>query len=306
MRFTKDRQAPVSHPVQRIPVVSFLLHCATLPVIVYLRRGFGYSFFSPRSLFFSISAAALVTFDEKRSTERLWNEFWALWLFGVGFAALYTLHFGIAVLRHFHGNAEHDFSSGRSWLWSLVQFAHRNPTVRLHTVWTIWVEPTVIFMAGFALRISTREEWLSALLMGTAPLLCFKEAVNYWQMVRQRKKHADAIEDSLELMDGPLEDERFSPPLRSARTAKMSRTRHHEMSAEDELRLSRYTKLLEVTPPFVLTAAEQNYRRIAEDLKREKLSDDKHNAKLRELSDAIAFIRQHLAEQKNEDPASGA
>lgn len=304
MPSNKDRQAPISPPVQRIWIVSPLLHWATLPFIVYLRRGFGYSFLRPRTIFFALSCAGIVGFDYAR--QKAWGEFWALSIFGVGLAILYSIHFFLAVLQHFRSKTEHDFSSGKSWLLSTLNMVNRHAASALETAWPIWVEPAILLTAGFTLWKYWGEQWLSFWLMLTAPLLWFKECLNFWLTLRQKKKHADAIEDSLELMEGEPAENAFSPPLRSVRTTRVTRTRRHELSAEDELRLTRFSKLLEISPPYQLATADYNYRRLAKDLNGMNLPPDEYNAKLAELNDAIAFIRKYLNSADSGDTSAQA
>src|SRR5690606_22769981 len=58
----KDRQAEPSPSQPRIPLLSTLLHCVSMTVVVFLRSGFGFAYFRPRSVFLAgIWAFALFT-----------------------------------------------------------------------------------------------------------------------------------------------------------------------------------------------------------------------------------------------------
>lgn len=46
----KDRQTEASPFQPRIPVLSFLLHCISMPVVVFLRSGFGFAYLRPNSI----------------------------------------------------------------------------------------------------------------------------------------------------------------------------------------------------------------------------------------------------------------
>ncbi len=297
----KDRQPPSSAPNLRIPILSPVLHCLAMPVIVYLRSSFGFSYLRPRSVFFALSWAMALFCVYVWHEREVWGRYWAVCMFGAGAILLYWTHFLVAFFRELYRRGEHDHDSGTSHLLRLLRLRKKLFTPLFEMNWQIWAEPGLVLMMGIVLKLITGEKLLSSWLMITAPCLSLKECLNFWLQLRQKKRHEDAQEDAFELIgeddagsEGPI-------PL-PARHERVKRQRISGQSAEEELTIQRFSKLLHITPPFTLATAESSYRQLVKQFGGDGELTPDQATKFSELNEAIAFFRKHLSNEKQGSP----
>lgn len=220
----KDRQAPQTVTQPRIPLISALVHCLSMPVTVYLRSGFGYAYLRPRSIFIAFTWAMLLFALYARIEPGAWEQHAAFCLFGIGAACLYFTHLLVAFVSELRGNATHDHDSGVPHLIRLLRLTGSIPHPRFRSLWVIWVEPALVALAALAAYLGFHSSGLSALLLLSAGSLWIKEALNFWLQLRQRKRQRDAMEDAEDSFDGSHTQTEIAPPSPS-RKGKVTRQR---------------------------------------------------------------------------------
>jgi len=222
----KDRQAEPSPSQPRIPVLSTVLHCVSMTVVVFLRGGFGFAYFRPRSVFLaSIWAFALFTVYAWNEPA-VWQWSASLCVFGMAASALYLLHFTLEFARQLRGSASHDHDSGNPHLLRLLRKQDGASYERAKILCAVWCEPALVLLAALLARWFLGSPHLSAWLLLAAACLWLKEAMNYWHHLRQRKRRRDAIEDAEETLD-PVPEPPGSPNTTSGRKEKTFRPRTH-------------------------------------------------------------------------------
>lgn len=220
----KDRQAPQTIALPRIPVVSAVLHCLSMPVIVYLRSGFGYAFLRPKSIFLAFSWALVLFTLYSWLEPGMWRSNAALCLFGLGAVFLYCHHLIRAFSSELRGNASHDHHSGNPHLLRILRRPEHQSPEQFRSLCAIWAEPALVLLAALAARWLLGAANLSAWLLLCAISLWLKESLNFWLQLRQRKRHRDAMEDAEDSLDGSNSMTDVPPPSPS-RKSKVTRPR---------------------------------------------------------------------------------
>ena len=291
----KDRQVDQSPPQMRIPFISAALHCVSMTVIVLLRSSFGFSYLRPKSVFFAFSWAFVLFSIYAWYEKPVLAEYRIMCLYGLSAIAFYWVHFLIAFFRELYSEGTHDNVSGTPHTIRLLRMLGRTPTPLFEKNWHIWAEPLFVLFGGLTLRFVFGEQHLSTWLVVVAPCLSFKEALNYWFQLRQRKRHRDSRDDAEDIFDDVPTGPAVEAP-KAVGKAKVKRARASGNSAADEIKDRHFEKVLRLIAPYTLDDAEQNYRKLIKqhhpDPKQEV--DPENSAVSAELNDAIAHFRVKL------------
>lgn len=221
----KDRQVEQTTAQLRIPILSTVLHCISMTALVFLRSGFGYAYFRPKSIFIAVSwAFALFTFYAWHEPG-VWPRYAALCCYGATATLLYAMHFTWVFAKELRGTAKHDNHSGTPHTLRILNLLEISPAPGFRNFWVIWAEPAVLILAAMALHLVPFDARnLSQWLLVAAASLWLKEALNHWLQLRQRKRHQDTLEDAGEGMSADSVNKSTSSPVCS-RKEKVQRQR---------------------------------------------------------------------------------
>lgn len=222
----KDRQTEASPFQPRIPLLSFLLHCISMPVVVFLRSGFGFAYLRPKSLFLACIWAFTLFCIYSWHEPEAWRKNAGLWWLFLAASVLYLIHLSAVVARQARGSASHDHHSGHSHLLRYRRWTNEAAHERAQRYCHTGVEPALVLLAGLFVRWPFGARSLSTWLLLSAVCLFLKEALNRWFQVRQRKRHGDTVEDAEESID-LIEETPNSAPAPSGRKEKEFRPRAH-------------------------------------------------------------------------------
>lgn len=288
----KDRQIQAAGAQPSIPIVSPVLHWLSMPVIVYLRSNFGFSFLSPKSVFLAFAWAHVLLSIYAWMEPGTWPRLWAFVVFGLGAIALYCLHLALAFSREVNRQGRHDFHSGNSHLLKLPGLSQLRGNPSSETFVHLWIEPFLVLVAATALRGFFAERLLSLWLLIVAAALWLKEFINYWYGLRSEKKHGDIVEDAEEKMPGGGGFSDVPLPKAAGRKARVKRPPQESAASVDE---QRFAELLRIMPPYSREQAEQNYRALMKACHPDPNSgQDGSTARAAELNTAIEFFRESL------------
>jgi len=279
----KDRQIRNQGPQPGIPVISPVLHCLSMPAIVYLRSSFGFAYLSPKSVFIAFAWAMILFAVYAWQEPGQWQQFGGVVVFGVGAVILYSGHLLKAFVWEIRHKGEHDFFSGRSHFSRLPIVGKSNST---ETIIRLWIEPFIV--CAFALFGGSR--WLLAI--GGA--LWFKEFINFWYNLRQGKKQEDVFDDATESLGRKSDSPTSTMPMATGRKERQHRARiSHATSEHDE---RRHAERLCLMPPYTLKQAEANHRllvgQVHPDLNQ---SSDESNQQTAPLDEALNYFRKKFA-----------
>ena len=284
----KDKQLSRKPESSSIPLISPLLHIITVPVIVLLRRDFGYLFLRPKSIFLSlIWAFGLFAVYSCFEPERWQRGAWLFWFLAAS-ASLYLVHLGYATYSQL-GKARHDQFSGVSWL--LVPSIGEKRTV-------LFVEPAAVIGIGAIVGGLFDAYLISAFLVRAGGALFFKELINQWASLRKTKQQSDAIDDAEETMGTVGESKgATNRPIPSVKkTSRKSRVRRPRATSEkrDDSASEKYAAILRMMPPYTLEQANENYRTLVKQLHPdgEGESSTENQVALSELTQARDFFRE--------------
>ena len=143
----KDRQPFQPKQDARIPIVSPILHCLSMTVVVFLRRGFGYGYLGPKSVFIASSYAFVLFWIYARNEPGAWERHRITCLFGALVVGLYVYHLVTAISDLIRSQARHDFHSGTSWLVTAAQALLGKRAADAERVVHLWVEPLLVLGA---------------------------------------------------------------------------------------------------------------------------------------------------------------
>ena len=291
----KDRQIQSTGAQPSVPILSPILHWLAMPTIVFLRSRFGFSFLSPKSVFFAFVWAHLLFSIYAWIEQGVWFKYWAVASFGLGAAALYLLHLMLAFSREVGRQGKHDFYSGTSHLLLLPGFSQLRGNPRSELMVHLWVEPFLALTTAAMLRAFFAEHRLSTWLVLVAVAMWLKEFINFWYGIRSEKKHEDIIEDAEEKMPGSGSAE---VPLPAAGTRK-PRAKRPPQIAEDEQAVKalefRSAEVLRLMPPHSLEQAELNYRHLIKTVHPDpNNADEGATEKAATLNEAIEYFRRTL------------
>ncbi len=227
----KDKQISTKQQLSGVPILSPVLHVFCMPIIVYLRRDFGFSYLRPKSVFAAISWAFILFSVYAWNEPSVRAQHAVTCLFGLLAIFLYLAHLGLAFLNQIAGDAKHDNDLGTPWVHSLF--------VRLFTSNTklsvLFFEPALVFFSALALRVIPGSAPLREYLFWGAFALFLKEALNRWIQLRKVKVHGDIVEDAGEQIPKVAQRKRqvSDPHERHATTRKPATKRKRVVSKPD-------------------------------------------------------------------------
>ena len=201
-----------------------------MPVIVCLRRNFGYSYLRPRSIFLAI-AWAFILFTIYAFTEpNIWIRQLPTCIFGIVAILLYLFHLFMAFLSQFWVEQEHDYYSGTPWVHSLLfGFFTSNTGFSL-----LWLDPAITLAAAIALKMLPLPIGLANYLLAAAFALWLKEAINTWYGIRKTKIQKDILEDAKDQMGKTIQTTKSAPATTTTRKPRIHRKRIKESDPTEE------------------------------------------------------------------------
>ena len=220
----KDRQVEQSPAALRVPVASTVLHCISMTVIVFLRSGFGYAYFRPKSIFVAFAWAFILFSAYAWLEPGKWSANAAVCLYGIAVIVLYLLHFMWSFASELRGNATHDNDSGTPHTLRILSLLGKPVSPTGRNIWVIWIEPAAVLAIALVIQFVSSARNLSAWLILAACSLWLKESLNYWLQLRQRKRHKDTLDDAKEGLGSDLRAQEL-PALAISRTEKTRRQR---------------------------------------------------------------------------------
>ena len=286
----KDKQAKAATPAHEIPLISPLLHFFSMPVIVFWRSNFGYSYLRPKSVFLASTVACFVFARIVHESPSL-VRFEKLTTFLAVAASLYWLHLLRSFWQESRSRASHDQYSGTSHLLRLAPQTTVAQNSKLHRYTTWLFEPGFTIVAG--LLIENRfDAKLGSLLCWMGICLFFKESIRAWLSVRRTKRQSDILEDAEE---STLPNSSSSParPIRSTRKPRTRRQRNQ--SSEVDLQQNRFAEILRLMPPYTLEDAERNFRILIKETHPDQAGESPEaELRTRELTEAVEYFRAKL------------
>ncbi len=287
----KDKQVEPASTQARIPLLSAVLHCVSMPALVFLRVSFGFAYLGPKSVFFAFSWALVLFTIYAWNEAETWQDYHAVVFFGAGAGALYWIHLLTAIGREFGPDAEHDTFSGKSHLLRLGRSFGVATTSKAEAIVHTWIEPAAILLAAVALRVISGEQRLAKWLVLTAACLCAKEALNYWHHLRSRKRQRDIFGDADENVAAPGSGGQATEMPKGTRKGRAKRPRNFTRG-DEEAETRHAADLLRMVPPYSLEKAEANYHGL---IKLEhpdaQQGTEESNARTAELNGAIEYFR---------------
>lgn len=281
----KDKQPESIPAAYQIPVISPVLHCLSMPVIVFLRTSFGYSYLRPKSVLIALSVACLASAYIVNNEPRLLPDYgWLTRFLGLA-SILYLLHLMICAGMDLASKGEHDQYSGTPHVLRLLPHAKR--TNGAHLIAKLFIEPTTVVISGIAIR-SLLDTRLGSLIVYLGVALFLKELIGAWLTLRQQKRIDDLLDDAQDKAPRPPEP-KFAG---STRKKKKSRPRVHAEPSSLETAESRHAEVLRLMPPYTLEAAEANFRILIKEAHPDTGGDPTEaEIRTRELTEALEYFR---------------
>lgn len=294
----KDRQAASAGALARVPVLSPVIHWMALPVILFLRSGFGFSFLGSKAVFLSCILPVTLFFVYARTEPGAWGKWWAISSFGIAAAILYVTHLSIALVREQKRTGKHDHDAGTPHLLRLLGDENQH-LPRLDLAVHLWFEPALVLLAALLLRVMFDERPLSAWLIFVAPVLWLKSFINWWYGVRSEKKHADIMDDAGDKMSQAGGAGKAPLPKaagRKERERKPRATSASHATPADLERERRFAEVLRLMPPYDLAQAESHYRALIKTCHPDQNENaSTGNAGAADLNAAIEYFRSSLS-----------
>lgn len=188
----KDKPLTPQTPSGNIPLISPLLHCVAMPVLVFLRHSFGYSYLRPKKIFL---AFVMVTagFAFAVWLDPSLKAFRPLAGFAVLASTLYLVNLISGIVRLTRRDAEHDQYSGTSFLLAFAKSSKRSKFEGfIHCV----AEPLLTVGMGYLI-----PNPLGKVLVVCGIALCLKELIRAWLTLRFDKVLSDNLADAKEKME---------------------------------------------------------------------------------------------------------
>ena len=226
----KDKQSPTKPQRASIPVLSPVLHVICMPVIVFLRRDFGYSFLRPKSIFAAITWAFILFTIYVWNERSVWSRYYLVCFFGTIATLLYGAHLLFAFLNEIVGDTKHDNYAGTPWIHSLFfKLFTSNQRIAL-----LLIEPAIVAASGLTLSAFPGSTPLTKYLYLAAAALWIKEALNRWHEIRKVKLHHDILEDAEDQIGKASRAETRYPETPIATTRKRRVQRRRVMRPEPQ------------------------------------------------------------------------
>jgi hypothetical protein len=215
---SRDLQAKSHNTSRGVPILSPLLHWLAMPVLVILRRGFGYAYLSSKFIFLitiftaSIFSYIILNDPDYRPLHG------SMAVFSIVTSILYLSHLAISFASEARSCAEHDQFSGISNLLSFVSDEQRRKLEpSMHRI----LEPALVVACGFLF-----SGVLGSFLQVAGGALLSKEWINAWIQVRERKILRDSIQTTEHRMLDAAGKSRPTPNT-GGRTDERRVPRHH-------------------------------------------------------------------------------
>lgn len=205
-----DKQPSATPALTGIPFISPVLHVVSMPVVVFFRYGFGYSYLRPKAVFLAFAWASFLLSYIVWKEPDLQFRFGEPALFSSIAALLYLFHLAWSFIKEVRSDGQHDQFSGHSIL--LIPFGSTVADSKTERIIHILGEPFVGFVAGIALSMFGYST-LGCLVTVAAFSLFTKEAINAWLTKRRKKLIADKLKEA----EGTIEQPSQGPPLASSR-----------------------------------------------------------------------------------------
>lgn len=282
----KDKQARATTPAHEIPIISQLLHFVSMPVIVFWRAGFGYSYLRPKSVFLASSFACFVAAYIVHNEASLAARFGAVSKFLAISSALYLLHLIRSLWLESRFEAKHDQYSGTSHL--VRVFSTSGDDAKRIGMFKTIVEPIITLVIGLVIQ-KTFSHNLGSLLFWIGLAFFLKELIRSWLTLRRRKRQSDNIEDAEENAPSISDDKRPATSNRKPRRNRQ-RTALPENSLVETQR--RYAEILRLLPPYTIENAEKNFRMLIKEVHPDTHgSSDEATRRTRDLTEALDYFR---------------
>lgn len=282
----KDKQARAAAPAHEIPIISQLLHFASMPVIVFWRSGFGYSYLRPKSVFLASCFACFVASYIVHNDAILADRFGAVSKFLVLSSTLYLLHLLRSLWLESRAKAKHDQYSGTSYLTSILS-ASGVDAKRIGMTQTI-AEPILTLLVGFVIQKNFSQN-LGSLLFWIGWAFFLKELIRSWLTLRRRKRQSDNIEDAEETAPS-IPDEKHPATSNRKPRRNRQRTALPENSSVETQR--RYAEILRLLPPYTVEDAEKNFRTLIKEVHPDTHGgSDETSQRTRDLTEALDYFR---------------
>jgi hypothetical protein len=187
-----------------------------MPVVVFFRYGFGYSYLRPKAVFLAFAWASFLLSFIVWKDPGLHSQFGALAMFSSIAALLYIFHLAWSFIKEVRSEGQHDQFSGHSLL--LIPLGSTAADSKAEPNIHVLVEPLAAFIAGVSLGM-IGFSGLGFVLIVAALSLFAKEAINSW-LTKRRKK---LITDKLKEAEGTIEQPSQAPPPASSRKPRRQR-----------------------------------------------------------------------------------
>lgn len=254
----KDLQTRKRSADPYIPLVSPILHVMSLTVVVWLRRGFGFSYLRPLSIVGTITWVHLLFTVYALHTPTVWQRWGGFCLFGIFTAALYAGHYLFGFFKETAKKGSHDQHSGDSWLLCLLKAESKEKSA---VILQVVAEPLLVLGVALLIGRGTFSSPISIWLKWAGYALFVKEGINYWYMIRGLKRTSDVKSDAEGLMvegearRGYLRNE--GNQVHGAGFLNLERD-----SAERGKRTIKYAQLLKMQPPYTVEKARQSFKEL--------------------------------------------
>ncbi len=285
----KDKQAPTASATYSIPLLSPLLHHLAMPVIVFWRYHFGFSYLGRKRIFLaSIWACMLLTYIVW-NTPDLKDKYGSLAVFFCMSSALYLFHLVSSFRGELSKSGKHDQYSGDSHLSRLwIVFLARKKHL-IHCA----VEPIFTCIIGIILTQTKASQALGKFLIFVAVCLLVKESLNAWLTLRRGKRHSDLTSDITE--EYPEANSEVPPIGTTTRRPKTKRQRDVSELLTIDPEEWKHAQTLRLMPPYTLAAALENYRILIKQAHPDLHSGNTDaTAHTQNLNEAMEYFRQRL------------
>ncbi|MES2659496.1 MAG: hypothetical protein V4689_12835 [Verrucomicrobiota bacterium] len=287
-----DKQAPPTPATYAIPVLSSLLHHLAMPVVVFWRYHFGFSYLRQKKIFYScIWASFLLTYVVWHSD--LKDRYGSLAVFFCLSSALYLFHLSSSFRDEIRKSGKHDQYSGDSHLLRFRNNSRLDTDDRKKLFVHFAIEPALTVIAGILLSLTDEGRSLGSFLIFSGLCLFLKEGINAWLTLRRGKRHTDLAHDIVD--EYPQAESQPLPSGTTTRQPKASRRSDvpRETAINQEER--KHAETLRLLPPYTLVAAVENYRVLIKEAHPDfHGGDPEATAMAQNLNEAMEYFRNSL------------
>jgi hypothetical protein len=288
-----DKQAPAAQATYGIPILSPLLHHLAMPVVVFWRYRFGFSYLGRKRIFYSCIWACMLLSYIVWHTPSLKDHYGSLSAFLCLSSALYLLHLVSSFGDEIRKSGKHDQYSGDSHLLRFGNNSRLEADDRKKLFVRFSIEPALTLVAGILLNLTVAGRSLGRFLIFAGLCLFLKEGINAWLTLRRGKRHTDLASDIVD--EYPQPESQPPPSGNSTRKPKANRQRSisRETGATQEER--KHAQTLRLLPPYTLAAAIENYRLLIKEAHPDYHGGDPNaTAMTQDLNEAMEYFRIRL------------